>query len=135
MAKRMVKNGWVPDLVLCSQALRVRQTWQLMAPQVGEEIPCKILRTLYPGARSRLLTTLHRAADKARTLLLIGHNPGLGELAVDLCGSGSDQALARMSAKFPTAGLAVICFDVGHWSDLASGGGRLEAFIRPKDVT
>ena len=134
MARQMVKKGWVPDLVLCSQALRVRQTWQLMAPLLGEEIPCKTLRTLYPGAPSRLLMTLHRTADAARTLLLIGHNPGLGVLAVDLCGSGSDQALASMSAKFPTAGLAVIGFDALRWSDVASGGGRLEAFVRPKDL-
>jgi phosphohistidine phosphatase len=135
VARRMVEKGWVPDLVLCSQALRVRQTWQLMAPLLGEAIPCKTLRSLYPGAPSRLLMTLQRTADEVGTLLLIGHNPGLGVLAVDLCGSGPDQALARMSAKFPTAGLAVIRFDALRWTDLASGGGRLEAFVRPKDVT
>ena len=135
MARRMVEQGWVPDLVLCSQALRVRQTWQLMAPLLGEAIPCKTLRSLYPGAPSRLLMALHRAPPEAGTLLLIGHNPGLEMLATDLCGRGSEQALARMSAKFPTAGLAVIRFDGDDWSDLASGGGRLEAFVRPKDVT
>jgi phosphohistidine phosphatase len=130
----MVEKGWVPDLVLCSPALRVRQTWQLLAPLLGEAIPCKTLRSLYPGAPSRLLTTLQGAADEVGTLLLIGHNPGLGALAVDLCGSGPDQALASMSAKFPTTGLAVIRFDAPGWSDLACGGGRLEAFIRPKDL-
>jgi phosphohistidine phosphatase len=78
--------------------------------------------------------TLHRAPDDAKTLLLIGHNPGLGSLAVSLCGAGSKKALERMSAKFPTAGLAVIDFDAGHWSEVAAGAGRLEAFIRPKDL-
>jgi phosphohistidine phosphatase len=134
MARQMVEKGWVPDLVLCSQALRVRETWQLMAPLLGAKIPCKILRTLYPGAPSRLLMSIHRAADEARTLLLIGHNPGLAALATDLCGSGPDKALAQLRAKFPTGALAVIGFDIERWSDLASGGGRLEAFVRPKDL-
>jgi phosphohistidine phosphatase len=134
MARRMVKKGWVPDLVLCSQAKRVRETWQLMAPVLGEKIPCKTLRTLYPGTPSRLLMALHRAPAEAGTLLLIGHNPGLGALATDLCGSGPEEALARMSVKFPTAGLAVIGFEIEDWSDLASGGGRLLDFVRPKDL-
>ena len=78
--------------------------------------------------------TLRRAPDEARTLLLIGHNPGLGSLAASLCGSGAKKTLERMSTKFPTAGLAVIDFDVAHWSDIANGAGRLEAFVRPKDL-
>ena len=78
--------------------------------------------------------TLHRAPDEARTLLLIGHNPGLGALAASLCGAGSKKALETMRTKFPTAGLAVIDFDLEHWSDVADGAGRLEAFVRPKDL-
>jgi phosphohistidine phosphatase len=134
VAQLMVKRHWLPDLVLCSQAERVRETWRLMAPLLGEQIPAKTLRTIYPGAPSRLLMTLRRAPDEARTLLLIGHNPGLGALATSLCGAGSKKALEKMSTKFPTAGLAVIDFDVDQWSDAANGGGRLEAFVRPKDL-
>jgi phosphohistidine phosphatase len=134
MAQLMAKRRWVPDLVLCSQAERVRETWQLMAPLLGEQIASKTLRTIYPGAPSRLLMTLRRAPDEARTLLLIGHNPGLGAFATSLCGGGSKKALAKMSTKFPTAGLAVIDFDADRWSEVAGGAGRLEAFVRPKDL-
>jgi phosphohistidine phosphatase len=134
VAELMAKRRWVPDLVLCSQAARVRETWGLMAPLLGEKIPTKTLRTIYPGAPSRLLMTLRRAPDQAKTVLLIGHNPGLGALATSLCGAGSKKAREKMSTKFPTAGLAVVDFDVDRWSDVASGGGRLEAFVRPKDL-
>jgi phosphohistidine phosphatase len=134
MAQLMAKRRWVPDLVLCSQAERVRETWQLMAPLLGAQIPSKTLRTIYPGAPSRLLMTLRRAPDEARTLLLIGHNPGLGSFATSLCGAGSRKAIERLSTKFPTAGLAVIDFDAEHWSEVAGGAGRLEAFVRPKDL-
>ena len=134
MAQLMRKRRWLPDLVLCSHAERVRATWELMAPVLGGQIPARTLRTIYPGAPSRLLATLRRAPDEAATLLLIGHNPGLGALAASLCGAGPKKARERMGAKFPTAGLAVIDFDVGGWSEIAPGAGRLEAFVRPKDL-
>ena len=134
MAKLIAERRWIPDLVLCSPAERVRETWQLMAPLLGEHIPCRTLRTLYPGAPSRVLMTLRRAPDEARTLLLIGHNPGLAALATSLCGAGAKKGRERMSSKFPTAGLAVIDFDLAHWAEVAAGAGRLEAFVRPKDL-
>jgi phosphohistidine phosphatase len=112
----------------------VRETWQLMTPILGRSIECRTLRTIYLGAPSRLLEALRRAADEVGTLMLIGHNPGLGHLAVSLCGTGPKKALARMQAKFPTGALAVIGFNVDHWSEIAPGGGRLEAFVRPKDL-
>lgn len=134
IARHMKKSRWQPDLVLCSPAVRVRETWQLMTPVLAPTVDCKTLRTIYLGAPSRLLETLRRAAGGVETLLLIGHNPGLGRLAVSLCGTGSKKALAHLRTKFPTAGLAVIDFDVGSWSEVAPGGGRLRAFVRPKDL-
>jgi phosphohistidine phosphatase len=134
IAKHIKAHGWTPELVLCSPAERVRQTWQLMAPILGERAACKTLKTIYLGAPSRLLEALRRADDGVRTLMMIGHNPGLGRLAVDLSGAGPGRALARLRDKFPTAGLAVIGFEAEHWADLAPGAGRLEAFVRPKDL-
>ena len=104
VAQLMVKRGWVPDLALCSQAERVRETWQLMAPLLGEEIPARTLRAIYPGAPSRLLMTLRRAPDEARTLLLIGHNPGLGSLAASLCGSGAKKGAREDEHQVPDRG-------------------------------
>ena len=83
VARHIKQSRWRPDLVLCSPATRVRETWQLMAPVLGGTVPCKTLRAIYPGAPSRLLETLRRAADDVATLMLIGHNPGLGHLAVE----------------------------------------------------
>jgi phosphohistidine phosphatase len=134
LARLMAKKGWRPDLVLCSQAERVRETWQLMAPVLGEGIPCKTLRTIYLGAPSQLLATLRRADKEAKTLMLIGHNPGLGALAASLSGGGPKKSLEKMSNKFPTGALAVIDFDLDDWSGVMPGGGRLEAFVRPKDL-
>jgi phosphohistidine phosphatase len=134
IARYMKGSKLQPDLVLCSPAARVRETWQLMTPVLGRTVDCKTLRTIYPGASSRLLEALRRAAAEVGTLMLIGHNPGLGRLATGLCGSGPKKPLERMRSKFPTAALAVIDFDVDRWDQVASGAGRLRAFVRPKDV-
>ena len=132
---RYIKNSkWQPDLVLCSPAARVHETWRLMTPVLGHTIACKTLRTIYPGAPSRLLEVLRRAADEIETLMLIGHNPGLARFAASLCGAGPNKALARLGEKFPTAALAVIQFDIERWEQAAPGAGRLRAFVRPKDL-
>jgi phosphohistidine phosphatase len=134
IARYIKESNWQPDLVLCSPAERVRETWRLMSPVLDRPIRCKTLRAIYPGAPSRLLEALRRADDDVHILMLIGHNPGLGRLAASLCASGPKKALARMHAKFPTAALAVIGFDVDRWSGVAPATGRLEAFVRPKDL-
>lgn len=134
VARYMDAKGWRPDLALCSPALRVRETWQLVAPELGAPIPAKTLRSLYLASPSRLLAMLRRVAPEVRTLMMIGHNPGFARLAVDLCGAGPGKALERMGGKFPTAALAVIDFDVDRWSEVALAGGRLVAFVRPKDL-
>jgi phosphohistidine phosphatase len=134
IARYIKAQRWQPDLVLCSHAERVRATWQLMAPILGRSIECRTLRAIYLGAPSRLLEVLRRATDEVETLMLIGHNPGLGRLAVGLCGAGPKKALTQMQAKFPTAALAVIGVDLDRWSEIGPGTGRLEAFVRPKDL-
>ena len=66
--------------------------------------------------------------------MMIGHNPGLGALAAGLAGAGPKKALERLRTKFPTAGLAVLTFEIERWAELAAGAGRLEDFVRPKDL-
>lgn len=134
IARHLKDQRLVPDLVLCSPALRVQETWQLMSPVFGEGVAAKTLRSLYPGAPSRLLEALRRLPDEVGRALLIGHNPGLGAFAVSLAASGPRKQLQQMGAKFGTAGLAVITFEIDHWRELALEGGRLERFVRPKDL-
>jgi phosphohistidine phosphatase len=134
LARHLRDQGLVPDLVLCSPALRVQETWQLMTPVLGDGVASKTLRSLYPGAPSRLLEALRRLPDEIGSALLIGHNPGLAALAVALAGAGPKKALQRMRGKFGTAGLAVLTFEIDHWRELVAGGGRLESFVQPKDL-
>ena len=87
------------------------------------------------AAPQQILELLRSAPDTAGVLLVLGHNPGLEELAALLADDGSDaDALGRMREKFPTAALARLEFR-GTWRDLAPGGAHLTHFVRPKDLT
>jgi phosphohistidine phosphatase len=65
-------------------------------------------------------------------LLVVGHNPGFEDVAKLLASKGEAEALARLTEKYPTAGLAVIAFDITAWTEIAPGTGRLESFVTPK---
>jgi phosphohistidine phosphatase len=134
IARHLQTEGLIPDLVLCSPALRVQETWQLMSPVWGGGIASQTLRSLYPGAPVHLLETLRQLPDEVGRALLIGHNPGLAAFAAALAAAGPKQAMQRMGAKFGTAAVAVLTFEIDHWRALAPGSGRLESFVRPKDL-
>jgi phosphohistidine phosphatase len=136
MADHMHHRGLIPDHVMCSTAARARETWALMAPILGPDIPLEPRRDLYHAAPWRLLDILREAPDVAASLLVIAHSPGMEGLAMGLAGAESDEnAVERLTAKFPTAALAVIEFNGGDWSAVAENGGRLTRFVAPRDLS
>jgi len=123
-----------PNLVICSSAARTRETLARILPGLGNTVPAVIEDTLYGAAAGRLLRRLHGLDDGLASVMLIGHNPALEELARRLAGGGDTEALARMAAKFPSGALAALEADVTHWRDLETGGARLAAFVTPRDL-
>ena len=135
MADYLKRKGLRPDFVLLSPAARARETWALVARELGEPIEVKELRSLYLGVPSRLLDAVRRAPNRAARVMLIGHNPGMEHLAMVLAGPASKpKALAKLHTKFPTAALAEIEFEAESWKDLARGSGRLKRLVWPKDL-
>lgn len=133
MGERLRKAGYTPDLVLCSTAKRARETLDLIAGSLPKKVKIQHLKELYMAVPREMLNVLVKVADGAETVMLIGHNPGIGSLAGWLAGEGDSEALAKIRRKFPTAAAAVITFDVARWSDVAGEGGTLVAFLRPRD--
>jgi len=135
VARYLRKEGLKPDLVLCSAAVRAVETWRLAADAIGRKSVVKVLRGLYMAPPSRILSAIQHAPPTADTVLVVGHNPGIEHLAERLAGPESRaKPLERIRSKFPTAAVAVFRFDVDVWPDVRPGGGRLEAFVRPKDI-
>ncbi len=135
MGREIARRGWVPDAALASSAVRTRQTWELVAAELRRAVPVNYDRAIYEAPAGRILDALRKTPDAVTTLLVVGHNPGLEVLSELLAAPDSDHdALARLTGKFPTAGLARFAFN-GSWARLDSGGARLEGFVKPKDLT
>jgi len=122
-----------PDVVLVSSARRTLQTLELLLPFPETPIT-EPMNALYLATAPQMLGVLHTIAETVRSVLLIGHNPGLHELAQMLTGSARDQAeTKRMAARYPTAALAEFAVP-GPWHALGPGGARLVRFLRPRDL-
>lgn len=137
IGRHMAELGLRPDLIVCSTAERTRQTLALVLPELGRpQPPVSYEDELYLAEADVLLNRLRSIRGAARHVLLIGHNPGLHDLAVDLAGSGDRKSLVRLAVKLPTAGLAVMEFAAAgdDWSAIAPGDGHLATFATPKSL-
>lgn len=134
MGRYMQAEGLLPDAMLASDSVRTSQTWQEMQACFSPVPWLRFDRALYLAHPRSLLAAVHAAPAIAKTVLVIGHNPGLAELADALTGYGDRYAAARMRQKYPTCGLAVLDFDMDNWAQAALKTARLERFIVPADI-
>jgi phosphohistidine phosphatase len=135
-------GGWIgrhppfPDSVLVSSAIRAHQTWEIAWEAMKDSVPeprVELLPELYGADPSQLLQAVRdaSAADPQR-LMLVGHNPGMHELALALAGSGDAAGRKALADNLPTSGLAVLDFAIDDWADVAFRRGRLVQFVSPK---
>lgn len=111
----------LPDLALCSTALRARETWELASAQWGTPPPVRHDPRVYAADVPDLLTVVREVSAEVETLLLVGHNPGLEELVLELAGDGLDDTLDEVRTKFPTSAIAVLAWYGTTWRALAPG--------------
>jgi phosphohistidine phosphatase len=125
-----------PNCVFVSPAVRTQQTWNiaweamkdLVPPLQVEQVP-----DLYGADARQLLAAIRTAsATDPKRLMLVGHNPGMHELALALTGAGDAAARKALADNLPTAGLALLDFATKDWDDVAFHRGKLVLFISPK---
>jgi phosphohistidine phosphatase len=121
----------VPDRALVSPAARTRQTLHDVQSTFGGRIATTEVAALYNATHQSLGDTLRGIDAAVETLMIVGHNPGIAELALTLADSGDLQDFDAMRSSFSPCSLAVIVFDHGDWDDARRGGGRLERFVTP----
>lgn len=135
MGAYLARERLEPDLVLCSTAARARDTLALVLPELGSPAPQAVYdEFLYLAAPATLLDRLRRIADGARRVLMIGHNPGLHALALDLVGGGGQGDITALATRFPTAALAVIAFPAKSWRAVRPAGGKLLRYMTPRGL-
>jgi phosphohistidine phosphatase len=130
IGRALARRGFMPEVILCSAARRTVETLDLVRPFLGRAAE-HIEADLYHATPGLILRRLQRVPADCRSVLVIGHNPGLAELACALPGPGSDEAaLAAMRRKYPT-GAAAVFEGTGPWPP--GGHLRLDAFLQPRD--
>jgi phosphohistidine phosphatase len=120
-----------PELVLCSSAVRTRQTLELVKPAL-DDATVLIEDGIYGASADSLLERIQGVPESVRSVLVIGHNPGLEDLALGLA-SGGDR-LEDLRAKFPTCAFATLDLGDGEWADVRDGGATLTGFAIPKNL-
>jgi phosphohistidine phosphatase len=138
------EHGYQPDVVVVSAATRTRQTWDLVAPELGGSPAVHFEPRAYAASALTLLYLAQELPGRYRTALFIAHNPGLSDLATSLATPPeSDPAPAdtapaaenspRPALRFPTAAVAVFEFP-GDWPSLTPGHARLTNLTTPADL-
>lgn len=137
MGRWSLAAGYRPDLILCSTAARARETVALAFSdkKVGETV---FERGLYLATAGTLFRRLQEAPETAATVLMVGHNPGLADLALFLAREPESPDEARrhkaLASKFPTAGFVALRLPAGQWRRLQPARGELACFMSPRDL-
>jgi len=121
-----------PTLALCSTARRTQATLEPLLQRL--DLPVESVRELYLADPDTLLAQLAQVDDRHDSVLVIGHNPGLHELALLLAAGGDGTARARLREAFPTAALAVLELDIARWEQIRRGCGALVEVRVPRDL-
>ena len=142
MSRYLADEALIPDLVVCSDAVRTRATLALLFTPLDHAMPRTVFtRDLYLADPDQILTALAHATERAeqagrppRHVMIIAHNPGLQHLALSLPGGGRRADIERLAQKYPTTALAHFTVEAENWSDLAPGNAHLDRFVTPKSL-
>ncbi|CCD84509.1 conserved hypothetical protein; putative Phosphoglycerate mutase family protein [Bradyrhizobium sp. ORS 285] len=125
-----------PELVLVSTAVRAQQTWELARAAMQDRVPAPQVESvpeLYAAEPMQILHQIRLAAAlDPKRLLVVGHNPGMHELALALIAHGDADARHELMRNMPTSGLAIFDFDTDDWGGVSFARGHLLAFVTPK---
>lgn len=132
MAERIQALVGDPDVAVISPSRRTRETWALMGGQLTPAEPVRTDDRIYQAWGANLLDVVHDLPESATTALVLGHEPGVSELVLDLADGSDAHMLARITTKFPTCAVAVLVADV-PWALFGPRCARVEHFATPRD--
>ena len=132
VAKYMRRKRIQPALVLCSPSLRTRQTLEAVESSLGKRCTVEVVPQLYAASEQELLERLRALPESVRSVMLIGHNPGLHNLALVLASRGAD--LPQLEQKFPTGALATLAVRSDSWTALSPGEAELVEYVLPRQL-
>ncbi len=130
----LAATGLVPDFAYVSAATRTLQTFERVGAAFTPDVPFASEAELYNATAGELRDRLRSVRPEVRTLMMVGHNPGIMEAAMTLARDGDPTEVERMRGRFPPCSVAVLTFAANDWLDARSSGGRLDLFLTPDDI-
>ncbi|PYS98615.1 MAG: phosphohistidine phosphatase [Acidobacteria bacterium] len=124
MGETMASNGFEPDVIVSSPAVRARETSQLVKEAARMTVDIIFDERIYEASARTLQLVASSIDDRFESAMIVGHNPGM---------EGLIRLLTGKSEEMPTAALAIIDLDIEHWNEIDSGLGELRRIIRPKE--
>ncbi len=125
----LASRGYVPGEVLCSDAVRTRKTWSGIAPALPGTPVLELKPALYHAGPDVMLAVLRHASHD--TVMIIGHNPGIGEFSSRLV---AHPPLNAEFARYPTGATLVVDFNIQSWTEAEFGAGATVDFIVPREI-
>ena len=125
IGRHLGREKWGDPLVLCSPALRTRETAEIVLKHANLRVEMRYEERIYEASLRDLIQVVSEIPDNKTVAIMIGHNPGFEELLAYLTGEGR---------RMPTAALAKINFDAASWTDIKEDEGTLEWFVTPKEL-
>lgn len=131
VAAALREAGHVPDLVHSSTSARTRETWSLMAPAFGDVPEVRFHAGLYLASMGAILEVVASTPAEVETLMVLGHNPGMLQVALELSRRGDEDDRNALSRGMPTGAAVVVALDGDRWGD-AGEGGEMVKLILPR---
>ena len=121
-----------PQLVLCSSARRARETLAELTPVLGDQVEVVVTDDLYGANADEMLGQLRELGRDTASVMIVGHNPGMHDLALELTGDGDEAAISQLHTKFPTGALATLQLGKASWDELTAGQAYLADLVLPR---
>jgi phosphohistidine phosphatase len=122
------------DLLIHSGAARAKQTAEIFASEWGRDVKLEEDARLYDASLATLLAHTRALGHEHKHVGLVGHNPGLGELATALTGSGAESEVRRLAAKYPTGAVVVLDFSIKRWEEVERNSAILALYLTPAEL-
>jgi phosphohistidine phosphatase len=133
VAAALAARRMMPDRLIHSGAARAKETAEIFAAEWKRKVELSEEPGLYNASLASLLALTRALSNDQARVGLVGHNPGLGELATALTGSGAHSETRRLAAKYPTGAVAALDFSVPRWKEVERNSGLLALYLTPSE--
>ncbi len=130
MGKEIAKRGWSFDVILSSPSARTRETLE----RIGLADRARWVDDIYLASEATLLGLIRSLPLEAKSALIVGHNPGLHDLVLDLAQEDAKGLRLRVLGKYPTAALALLDLEIESWTDAEPGCGKIAELLLPREL-